>query len=407
MTNDDVPIEASDSVEALREENERLAAELESQRRAGGWRMYAAMVLVVLFGLTLAATNHVVWAATTVLDTDIFVDTLAPLPEDPAVAASLGQRFAERLLEENEVQERIAEALPDGLAFISVPLTESVGGVIGDIASRIISSDAFTSIWETALRVTHRAAMVLVEGGQNDRLVSEDGTVGIDLTPLVSRVDDALTELGIDVLDTDEQVVIVLYESEGLGLVETIVNLVYAIRWAAPILTIVLILGAVILATDRRKVTVWLGAAAAISAVAMLIEGRWLRNAVLGDITDPVYQEGAAAAWSIVFDRLAAQTIGILVLGVVVGLGAWILGPSDRATSMRTRFTDARDGRVAADGSTTFVTTNLRVIQWVVVALGAVLLLMAPTISGLLVIVIAAVVIAAVLALEWYAGGGR
>lgn len=406
MTDHDAAGDGPESIEDLRAENERLSAELASAKDAKGWRMYAAMALVVLFALTLVATNHVVWAATTVLDTDIFVDTFAPLPEDPAVAASLGQRFAESLLEENDVQERIAEALPDGLAFIAAPIAESVGGVIADIASRIISSDAFTSIWERALRLTHSAALVVIEGGPNDRLVSEDGTIGIDLTPLVTQVDEALNEIGIDILDSDEDVVIVLYESENLGLVESIVTAVYAIRWTAPILTLILLVGSVILATDKRRVTVWLGAATSVAALFMLIEGRWLRNATLGDITDPIYQEGSAAAWSIVFDRLAAQTVGLFVLGLLVALGAWVMGPSERAASIRTRFTDARDGRASESATDGFVGSNLRAIQWVIVGLGAVLLLIAPTLSGLLVIVVAVMVIGAILALEWFAGGG-
>ena len=197
-----------------------------------------------------------------------------------------------------------------------------------------------------------------------------------------------------------------IYESEGLGLIEAITEVVYAIRWAAPILTLIFLLGAVILATDKRRVTVWAGTATAIVAVLMLIEGRWLRNTVLGDISDPVYAEGAEAAWSIIFDRLAAQTVGLLVLGLLVAFGAWVLGPSPRATSLRARFTGARDARVEGDGSVTFVSSNLRIIQWAIVALGAVLLLLAPTLSGLLVLVVGVLVVASVLALEWFAGGG-
>jgi len=399
-----------EEVEALRQRNAELEQQLADTTKKRGWRMYTALLLVVLFGLALIPANQAAWFATTTLETEQFVSTFAPLPEDPAVATALGARVAARVAEEVDLEELIAEPLPPDLQFIASPIAGAVETVIAEAATRIISSQPFSTLWEGTLRVTHSAAIAVIEGSQSGIVQAEEGQVVLDLSQLVVQVDDQLRERGIDVLNPEEiDATIVLYEAEALGLVETIIELVYAIRWAAPIAMLILLIGAVLVASDKRKVTIWIGIATILAMVFTLIEIRFLRNNVIEGISDPVLADGASAAWNIVFDRLLAQTWTLLALGLVASLVAWFFGPSERASSLRESFVTARAasrGNVELTPTTKFIRQYRRVIEWVAIGLGAVFLLTVPTVRGWIVIVVAVIVIGIVAAVEWIAGTG-
>ncbi|MCL1598085.1 MAG: hypothetical protein M3094_02790, partial [Actinomycetia bacterium] len=75
------------------------------------WRMRLAAALTVLFGLVLIAANHAGWLATTILDTESFVEALAPLPADPDVSRALGEAVADSVIASNEVGQAIADTL--------------------------------------------------------------------------------------------------------------------------------------------------------------------------------------------------------------------------------------------------------------------------------------------------------
>lgn len=400
----------TDEIEALRQRNAELEQQVASNKKTRGWRMYLALVVVVLFGIALIPANQAAWLATTTLNTDNFVSTFGPLPSDEAVARALGTGIAAQVAEEAALDEVLASRLPSELQFIAAPVAGAVETLIAEAATRIISSDQFDAIWNGALRTAHSAAITVIEKSRSGTVSAQDGQVILDLSELVRQVDERLQERGIDVINPEEiDATIVLYESEELGLVQSIINIVYSIRWAAPIAVLILLAGAVLIASDRRKVTIWLGIATIVAMVLTLIEIRLLRNSVLGEIADPVYQEGAAAAWNIVVDRLLAQTWGLLLLGLVAALVAWFFGPSERAGSIRESFVNARNssrGDAELSPTATFIHKYRRVIEWVAVGLGALVLLLAPTISGLMVIVVAALVIAVIAAVEWIGGAG-
>src|SRR4051794_2418304 len=82
-----------DEVEQLRAERDALAAELAAahkrKRRGGFLRRGVAVALVALFALLLPLAVTTAWVHRTVLDTDTYVGTVAPLGADPTVTASL------------------------------------------------------------------------------------------------------------------------------------------------------------------------------------------------------------------------------------------------------------------------------------------------------------------------------
>ncbi len=365
----------------------------------GHVRMRVAALLVILFGIALVAANHAGWLTTTVLETDAFVNTLAPLPGDPAVSRALGESVADGIIESYEVRESIADTLPDGLAFIAAPLTQGLRDVIADTATDIIQSDAFKTIWTAVTRTIHRAAIIFTRGIDGDVITTEDGVVVLDLTEVAAQVADRLDEFGFDLLDGAEpDLTIELFEISDTGVVARLARLIYSIRWFSFLLTATLLGAAYVVATDRRKLTAWVGSATILAMLVSLIDARWLRSAVVGGIEDPVQNAGADAAWGIIFNQLFIQSWSILILGVIIAIIAWLMGDSERARSVRRTFKDlaSTDSDVDSEpsGIALFVASHRRLLEWsAVLVVSGFLILGPPPSFGVIIVCIAAVIL--------------
>lgn len=368
--------------------------------RMGG-RMRWALVIVVLFTLVAVAANNAIWIARTALDTDQFVATFAPLPEDPAVAQALGDGLAERLFDTIDLDERLTETLPDGLGIIVAPISEALEGYVAELAADIINSEPFAAIWETTLRITHTAVITVLEGGERGLLESEDGTVSLNLSGVVAQIDAALTERGIDIFgENAPEASIVLYESGQLGLVDQIASLIYSVRWITPIAMVLLAAGALALGTDRRRVTQWLGVGLVVAMIISLIEMRFVRTQTLDGIVDPTRAAAVDAGFDIVLNPFVVQTIAVLLLGAAIAATAWLLGPSENARSLRSAFSET--GGTAPDtGFIGWVGRNATAVQWGAVIVGTLILLVAPQLTGLLVLVVIVVVAAVAAGAAW------
>ncbi len=312
--------------------------------------MGIAIALSVLFGLALLLANHAGWLTTTVLDEDRFVSTLAPLPKDEAVSLALAQRTADRVIESFEVTETISETLPDGLAFIAGPLTTGVRDLTVTAAVEIIRSDGFTTVWTGALTGAHRIAKAYVGAFDDGVLVEQEGVAVLDLAVITDQIVEELDGRGFGLLeDTDRDLTIELFELPDSGLIKTIAELMRSVRWAVIGLSIVLLIAAVALATDRRRISVWLGGAAVVSMVAALIELRLARNAMTGGIEDAIQKAGAESAWDIIFRQFVWQSWVVLLLGVLVIFVAWAMGSSSGAATVRSAVSNTGDSVLGGD----------------------------------------------------------
>jgi len=312
--------------------------------------MGIAIALSVLFGLALLLANHAGWLTTTVLDEDRFVSTLAPLPKDEAVSLALAQRTADRVIESFEVTETISETLPDGLAFIAGPLTTGVRDLTATAAVEIIRSDGFTTVWTGALTGAHRIAKAYVGVFDDGALVVEDGVAVLDLTAIADQIADDLDGRGFGLLeDTDRDLTIELFELPDSGLIKTIADVMTSIRWIVMILALVLLIASAAVATDRRRISIWLGGAAVVSMVAALIELRLARSAITGGIEDAVQKAGAESAWDIIFRQFVWQSWVVLLLAVLVILVAWAKGSSSGAATVRSAVSNTGDSVLGGD----------------------------------------------------------
>jgi hypothetical protein len=177
-------------VRARAERDDALArlAKVEHRRARGGlFRRIAVGVLVFLIALLVPITATATWVRHTVLNTDNYVSTVAPIASNPTVTAALARTATDELFTALDPQQLVQSALPTKAAFLAAPITNGIKGFVQDQVNAVLNTAAFQQIWVTANRVAHEA-LLKVLNGQAQALQVTNGQVVLNLVPLLNRV---------------------------------------------------------------------------------------------------------------------------------------------------------------------------------------------------------------------------
>jgi hypothetical protein len=349
---DETPLEPRTEQEQLQEEVERLrrrVADLEKEveeRKKGRTffkpRALAAWALIVLFFVTVLFSPAAVWAHETLLDTDAFVNTVAPLAGDEAVARAVGDKAAEALMSGLDVEGNLESVLPEDITFLAAPLTTVLQDMASKTAEEVLRSSSFLYIWEKILRFAHSTAVQVITGEKVLR-VTVQGDVELDLTDLLQQVKEKLVENGLDFLEgvelPEDAGRVVLFTSKELGIAKEGVDALNTLNWFLPLMALLFLAGAILVSDDRRKFILIAGVALALAMAVLLV----VLDVAKSDLLNKVPEADLAAAevvWNTVTGGLAAAAYGLLALGVVTAAGAALAGPSRWAAWLRARAAD-------------------------------------------------------------------
>lgn len=310
------------------------------------------MVALVLTGALLAPVAVVTsWARGLVVDTDRYLATVAPVADDPVVQQAVTQRATTAIVEALDV-ERLAGDLTSAVAGLGLPprvagLVESlqeplVGAVttrVRSAAGQVVASDAFSSLWATANRTVHDQLVAVLRG--DDAALAQldaDGTLSVQLGPVVEQVQERLVDRGVTVAARLPAVnpTFPLVSSPDLVRLQAGYRLLDLLGTWLPWLVVGLLTAAVLLARRRARALVAVGLA---FAGGMLLLGIGLavgRQAYLTALPAAVQRPDAAAA---VYDHVVAllrvSVRAGLALGLVVAVAAYLAGGSASARATR------------------------------------------------------------------------
>ncbi|MCP4225989.1 MAG: hypothetical protein GY773_21850 [Actinomycetia bacterium] len=331
-------------VEQLREQNDELRRELASasQTRATGWRRrWLSISCAVLGGIFLPLAVITLWARDTMLDTDEYVSTVAPLAEDDEVRAAVSSRVTEAVAEAADFR-GIAEAtLPEDAQILAGPIEAGAKSLIAETVDHILATPEFTELWEDANRVAHENLAALITGEGNDLVATDDGRVVVKLGPVaqdvVQRLDDGLgTELTSQIPPEQLDAEMVLVESEELADIQDQVGWFNSLSWFSLVLALGFLIGAVALAEQRRLGARRLGLAVILPTLLALLSYAWARDQYISGLPDDLANPKAATAIFDILTRFLPQTFrALLVVGVLVLVGTWVAGPSPSAARVR------------------------------------------------------------------------
>lgn len=180
----------------LREEVESLEARPERRHRV---RRILAPLLVALTVLVFTVTVPAAWGARTVLNTDRYVATVAPLANDPAVQRSLATRVTDQVFVALNLEGLLRERLPSELAFIAAPISNAARGFVYDQVLKVVQSDAFATFWTGANRFVHSRVLLILRG-EGESVSTVEGKVLLNLMPLVNVAIGSIQTVASDLL---------------------------------------------------------------------------------------------------------------------------------------------------------------------------------------------------------------
>ena len=347
---DSAPADAGD-LAALRAENERLRSEhaameaqlagtgAPNQKKGSPVPTFFAWLFAILAIIALVLSVAAVWVQTTLDDQDRFVSTLEPLPQDDAVAAAVSVRIADGVVEATDVETAISSNLPPELSFAAGPLTEAVHELTERASDTVIQTDAFTAVWNTATGAAQRTTEAVLTGNDG-ALEAEGGSISINLDTIAEPVVDRLADSGLDLssLVGEDFTLgsIELYENEDLAAAQAAAQAIQTAGWLIPLIALIFIIAAILVAPDRRRFVVILGFGTAVGMLLMLVALRITRLLLVNAIETEGDQEAAKSVWDIVLRYWTGALWAVAFLGLVVGIIAWLVGPSERAGRSRT-----------------------------------------------------------------------
>lgn len=313
-------------------------------------RATASPVLIVLTCLLAPVVLITVWVHDIALDTDRYVATVAPLATEPAVQDAAVDRVADAV-EVRVDGDRAAAQLADWLRSQGLPpqaaaavrglgpqIDAAVDGAVRNVATRVVHSDTFATVWRDANALAHDAVVHALTGEGRGAVGISGDTVTLDVGTLVDQAKQQLVDAGMSPADKIPQVEkrLVLFHSEDLERAREGARLLDVVGYWLPVVTVALGAGGVLLARRRRRALARtaLGAAFAclVVAVALVVARRYY----LDHLPAGVQSRAAAAA---VFDTLLrflrAALNTAVVLGIVVALGAWLVGPGRLPVALR------------------------------------------------------------------------
>ena len=363
------PEELEAEVERLRAEREDLEARVESleakpQKRQRTRRILTP-ILVALSILVFTITVPAAWGARTVLNTDRYVATVAPLADDPAVQASIATKLTDQVFSALNVQATLSDALAalGGRATVLAgPLTIAVKGFVRDQVEKVVASDAFKTFWVEANRFVHTQVLAILRG-DTETITTREGKVLLNLLPLVNLAlgsiqtvasdlvgrDVALPQiseedvpsasiakleqaLGVDLPDTYGQVVV--YDSEDLAALQKALYLFERLLVLLLILILILVGASLLVSTRRRRTLIQLAAGAAVGLVVIRRIAIMSRDTVF-DRVDTQRFPSVRVLTDDLMESLFRYTAILLAIVLLVLLIALITGPYPWAVTVR------------------------------------------------------------------------
>jgi uncharacterized membrane protein len=334
-------------VERLRNENAVLQAALaqhkRTPRRGPLFKRSRLVWAFILLGCSAAVFAPIAfWAKATFLDTNNFVNIVAPLAADETVARALSNEVAGRFFVQLEIQKRVKEALqqalPDKLDFMAGPIANSLQTFTQKITYEVITSPEFQAAWNNILRLAHSAAVAIIQG---DRLlpISGGGEVVLEAADLMLNVRGRLVAAGLRFLEkapiSPDVGRVVLSTSSQLRLIRARLHALETLNWLLPLLAIVFVAGAVVISEDRRETLMWLSIALAAAMVLSLM----LLNLVEAELLREVRNPANVGAVRVIFEKVTADLVwrntGLLILGLVGAVMFALAGPYPWAARAR------------------------------------------------------------------------
>ena len=339
----------TDRLNRLEAENAALADAVALS--SGGWWRAAVSALCIVVAAMLVPVSIVgAWARVQLVDEDAFVSTLAPLADYPAVQGMVIDETVSAVRAQVDFGQ-VTDTVFDGISQLGMsarataaldllrrPAAAGLDNLVSSAVTRVVESPAFSEIWTTALRGTHRTlTQVSTSDGGGVVVLTPDG-LGIALGPLVADLKGALVDqdVGVAFLIPTVERTIIVGSGDNLLAIRAGYRIVDAMGWWLPVITLAIFALGIAVARRRSKAVVGAGlgiALAAGSLGAVLSMGSLAVGMAANELglsptaIDEIYSQ--------LIDDMRRTASIFLLLGVVIAVVGWLSGRSRPARAVR------------------------------------------------------------------------
>lgn len=294
--------------------------------------------LIVVASILAVVTTMTTWARTQALDTDQWVEVSGELLNEPEVQEALALYLADELFTTVDVAAELESRLPENLAGLAGPLAGALRGPATDGIEQIIASSRFQSVWQTANRVAHEAAVRILRDDARDSVSTAGGAIVLDLGTAVRNLGEqiGIPEAALDRLPDDVGKITVI-QSDELSDAQDAVKVLDFTSWFLYIVIVAMYAAAVYLAAGRRRQMLRsVGISLVIAGLSvLLIRAIGIRTSVeafVEDATNKPLAELVASVMTVLLRQMAWTGVvyGLLIIAV-----ATLLGPSRWAVATR------------------------------------------------------------------------
>ena len=319
------------------------------RRRHLGWRAPVATVLIVVGCLLAPLSVFAVWTANQVSNTDRYVANVAPLIHEPSVQRAITDDITRQITTRLNVKglaEQAASALTQrGLTRVgsllnnfSGQLASSVYGFIHTQVAKIVASQQVANLWVQVNRQVHAQLVKALSGQGNGAITISNNQVVLNLGPFINVVKRDLANRGFTIITRLPNInpTLALFSAKYLVKAQQGYRLLNDLKWALPILTLVLLGLGVYIARSHRRALIGAGLGLAASMVVLGLGLTIFRGVYLNSVPSSVLPADAAAVLYDTLIRFIRDGLRVLlVVGLIVAIAAFFSGPS--VTAVRTR----------------------------------------------------------------------
>ena len=337
----------STELEQLRAENDELRSRIEADRSARHtrWRTVATATLTIFAVLATTVGLLTVWTWRTLTNTDLFVDRVGAIIEQSEVAEAVGALAAEQLVDALELEDRLAEQLPDEVTILAAPISGAAENYLAQGVTALAETDAVQQAWDFALGAGHEATIAILSGTDRTLVENSDGVIVLNLAPIVNEVvaqgEEFLSDLlgrdiqapEVDEDDIDAAVAaledqlgvelpadfgqVVLFESDNLAAAQQAYATARVVAWVGLIAAVLLVATALVVSPTRLRTGLWIVAGVGVLLLLILLGLQPLRSSIVTAAAEQGLDGAISAGFESVFSSLRNVIVVVLALGAV------------------------------------------------------------------------------------------
>jgi hypothetical protein len=300
-------------------------------------RAIAVWTLVVVASLLLLVSSLTIWVKRQALDTNNWTNASGQMLANDEIRQQLSIYLVDTMFNNTDATARIQEALPPNGAALAPVIAGALRNFAVQAADRLLATPQAQKLWEEANRRAHKNLLAVLNGEDVGRFQTENGSVVLDLSPIVQQLKDRLGLSG-ERLSPDAGKIKIL-DSDQLSTAQTSLKVIKALSVILVLIVLFLYGLAIYLAAGQRRRVLRASAVSfVLVGVILLVVQKVVGNQVVNSLvaTDAVRPAGHDA-WIIGTELLRGVAVALIAYGLIALIGAWFAGPTRLATAGRSR----------------------------------------------------------------------